>query len=212
MIGKHNGLAKLLNDAVDKNLYQVHCLGHRLHLAAGHCFKEIETLKTFEKDVNLIYSFYNNNAVKKKNTLRATASALNQQLYELAYIFDIRWVAAETSALVSLRRNLKTCIVNLQSLQADNSFDLDSRNTASGIETKIRKIRWYSLLLFLIDILKVLASASQHFQRDPRSGGLVIGMETFRSELIKSISKLKEENGPEIHSFLLRSRCRRNAE
>ncbi|MCP4485841.1 MAG: hAT transposon family protein [Gammaproteobacteria bacterium] len=205
MMGKNNGLAKVLNDDVNNNIFQVHCMAHKLQLAAGHCVTSISFLKgDFEKTINKLYSFYNNKAVKRKSSLRNTAEAFGEKLYELNYIFDIRWVASELSALNKVKQNFKIIFHNFEEIHASGDFDQETKQKATALQNRITNVRFYSVLVFVMDVLKVLVQASKEFQKRT---ALVIGQEKLRLDLLQSIEAFKEGDGAELVYFLQHSKC-----
>ena len=133
MIGKHNGLGTLISQEVTNKLFITHCMAHKLELAIGHAFDKIQKFrKNFEGLVNGIYSFYNNKAVKRKSSLKETATALNEVFYELNYVYSVRWVSSELHALDRLNKSYSLILMNLENIQADNDFDALTRSTALG--------------------------------------------------------------------------------
>ncbi|MGI9555573.1 MAG: hypothetical protein ACR2M9_01815, partial [Cyanophyceae cyanobacterium] len=209
MTGHRGGLGKLLGDAFGKQLYSIHCAPHKLQLAIGHSY-EVDGLKFLKTDiestVNSIYSFYNRNAVKRKASLRNTAEALNEKLYELNYIFKIRWVSSEYGALERINRNYVVILTNMVAILASPDFanDDDTRNTATALSNRMLNIRFKAIMLFLMDVLNLLKVESLRLQA---TSGTLIGLEKYRNELLQSIRKLVHENGPALTEFLAKYKC-----
>ena len=45
MLGQRGGLSRLLNGITVNNLYNIHCMAHRLQLVTGHAFDEVNGFK-----------------------------------------------------------------------------------------------------------------------------------------------------------------------
>lgn len=207
MTGDAGGLGKLLGDHFGKSLYRVHCAPHKLQLAITHAYKTqgLEFLKGgLENTVNSVYTFYNRNAVKRKASLRLTAEALAQTFHELNYIFKIRWVSSEFSALDRINKNYVLLVTNLESIQASQDFDADTTNVATGLLSSLSSIRFRGILLFLMDVLNVLTTESKRLQD---SAGTLIGLEKYREELVNTMLSLKSSDGPAVQAFLSTYKC-----
>ena len=76
MQGKNNGLAKKkLSNYIGNPIYSIHCMAHRLQLAAGHAFESLPISTKFEEMISGLYSFYNNKGHKIKGHLKETDAA-----------------------------------------------------------------------------------------------------------------------------------------
>lgn len=212
MTGSSGGLGRLLSNEIGRNLYMIHCSPHKLQLAVGHAFDSDEThfiRNVLEKTVNSIYSFYNRNAVKRKSSLRQTAEALDETLYELNYIFKVRWVSSEYSALDRVNKSYITILSNLEGIQVSADFrnDAETKEIAKNLYNTMLNTRFYSILLFTMDLLHNLKDESTRLQQKE---SIIIGMEHYRKGLIKSLQNLKTSNGPALALFLHNSKCIKN--
>ena len=63
MTGHHNGPGVKLKQ-LDNILIQVHCVAHRLNLAASRASKDIDYLDWYKGQINSIYKFYSNSSVR----------------------------------------------------------------------------------------------------------------------------------------------------
>lgn len=207
MTGERGGLAKLIDDNADKDIYKIHCAAHKLQLAVGHCFNAdgMAPLKQLEKFVNTIYTFYNRNAVKRKTSLRNMAEILGNVFYELTYIFKVRWVASEFLALEHISKNYETLLANLQFIELSPEFkEGDSQQVAKGLKSTMLNTNFIGVFFFTMDMLDLLRQESQRLQDRQ---GVIIGMEDFHVELKKSIEKRITEDGTWITKFLNEHDC-----
>lgn len=106
-----NGLIARLRDYTRKPLcsYGVHCMAHKLHLAITHSYRTTADgyFESFEAFINSIHTFYNNQGHKRKAHLRMFASQLKLTQYETSYIYQVRWISSELTALDRIRKMLK---------------------------------------------------------------------------------------------------------
>lgn len=209
MMGKNNGLGVRLNAVTDNNLFIHHCSAHKLQLAILHAFDDpsLTVLRAgLENTVNTLYSFYNRNAVKRKSSLKATAEALQQTLYELNYIHKIRWVASELQALNQIRKNLYIITTNLESIRVDADFarDAETKEIAKSLSSKLENTKFIGMLLFVTDVLDVLTKYSKRLQDNT---GSIIDVDVLKHDLLKTLGSLKNDDGPSLTSFLNKARC-----
>jgi len=205
MVGSRTGLATRVNSFTQSELFRIHCFAHKLQLGIGHAFQTIPVLKTdFEGLINGIYNFYNRHSVKRKASLQNTASALGEQLFELNYIHEIRWISSELSALDRLNKSIFAIFSNLEEISASPEFDKETQDKAVGFLKRLTNIRFYSTMLFMMDLLQALAYHSKHLQL---TSGIIIGSEQRRTELLSSIDHFRTDNGPALTFFLLKAKC-----
>lgn len=206
MRSEGNGLAGRIQSQAENHIYIIHCMAHRLQLAIGHAMENTFLDTHFEKTINGIYSFYNNKAVKRKATLRNTAEALDQTFYELNYIFEVRWVASELKALERLMLNYRTILENLAHIEASpaTDFDSDTKATAKGYYTILMNSRFLVTLAFMRDVLTVFKARSEDVQK---ASSVLIGQESVRQKLIRSLQALQTGNGANIQHILDKAKC-----
>lgn len=102
-----------------------------------------------------------------------------------------------------------TILSNLETIQLGNDFDDEAKSVAKGLHSKLTDMRFYATLLFMIDVLKVLSISSKRLQRNPSSGGIVIGLEADRKNLLDSLESFRQWDGLEIRYFLMNSKCQK---
>ncbi|PAA56523.1 hypothetical protein BOX15_Mlig001790g1 [Macrostomum lignano] len=207
MTGSRVGLISQLRPWASKQFFQHHCAAHKLELSIYHAFEIFPFMQHLDKNINSLHKFYMSHAVKRKASLAQTSEALNLVFYELKRIYRIRWVASEVSALDVIRKSYYLLLTNLENIKSPSSgFDDESKATASGLLKTLQNVRYYSLHLFLMDILKLLEFESLQFQR---AKGTFIGLQERHTNLIHSLETLKTNNGPRIVDFLASCKCRR---
>ena len=205
MLGRHSGLSKLMNDISKHTLYEVHCFAHRLQLAVRHSFKKVKGMEeNFEKFINNIYSFYNDKSFKRKESLRTTATTLGEQFWELNYIFTIRWLSSELSALNRLHKNYNSLIQNMDIISNSDEFSEDISIKASAYKDILLNPKFHTTLLFVMDILQLFDGVSKSFQD---SSSTVIGKEELRVQIITNLEKLKTEDGEKIKNLVKECKC-----
>ncbi|PAA88322.1 hypothetical protein BOX15_Mlig021755g1 [Macrostomum lignano] len=207
MTGNRAGLVSRLRPWAKNNFFQHHCAAHKLELSIYHAFENFPYMQHLDTSINSLYKFYMRHATKRKASLLETSEVLDKVFYELKRIYRIRWVASEVSALDVIRKSYYLLLTNLENIISTSSdFDDESKATASGLLKTLKNVRYYSLHLFLTDILKLLEFESLQFQS---ARGTFIGLQKRHNDLIRSLEMLKTNNGPRVIDFLNSCRCRR---
>ena len=68
MTGKKLGLSKLINETVSANIFMIHCLAHKLQVAAHHAMEAMQSFnENMESFVNGVYSFFIKNLLQKSS-------------------------------------------------------------------------------------------------------------------------------------------------
>ena len=89
-------------------LVSVHCINHRLALAAVHAADNIPYLKRFKETVQSLFLFYHNNAVR----MTGLHAILNDPIIKLKQAKDVRWLSYD--AAIGSLRTLSSIIVSLE--------------------------------------------------------------------------------------------------
>lgn len=204
MLGKHNGLKKLLDDWTGRKLYGVHCMAHRLHLAIRSSLKDIPYFSIFEDNINEIHNFYNRHGHKRKSHLRQLAETLNIKLYEFSYIFRARWIASEFQALTNVNQSWYLLVNDLESISDDNSFSDTTRSKAKGLSQKLTNKNFLPILQFLCDVLLIFTHWSKRLQQ---RSGILVGAEEYQKQILLSFNEMKSKDGSFLTYFLANVVC-----
>ena len=204
-LGKKNGVAKKMNDHYGQNLYVTHCFSHKLEILVGIALNKVDGFKShFEIFINGIYSFYNDKSYVRKASLIKTSETLGEQFYELNYIFPIRWVASEFKAVERIYKNYHSIVKNMISISSNSEFSAEIASKAKGFLKTLLNTFFYTNLLFLLDVLKILVATSVVFQTSEET---IFNMDSRRIEFIHSLELLKSNNGPHLTLFLEQAEC-----
>ena len=112
MIGKHSGVATRLKNK-QPILTSIHCMAHRLALAAGQAGEKIRFIKnTFKPTLRQLSYFYENSSVRSSG-LKALQELLETPALKLKKPLDVRWLSHD-NACQTLKRVLPAVIVRLR--------------------------------------------------------------------------------------------------
>lgn len=154
MNGYKTGVAKRLQDELRKEIPYVHCFNHRFHLVIVHTVQQIPEVKQFFDQLQLIYTMLRKPKIKK--------------LYEGGYVkrlLDTRWTGHFKSAKSTLK-NYKAVVETLGQVENSlNEIDGDDRAICIGIKSVITKKDFVFTLIFINEILSVIAPADTIFQK-----------------------------------------------
>ena len=115
-----------------------------------------------------MYSYYYNKGHKRKAHLDATSAlADDATILSLNYIFDVRWVSSELSAIVKIINGFKKLVQDLEEIErSGQSFNQDARAKARGLLTNFYDKNLVLMMHWMCDILKVIQHSSLQFQND----------------------------------------------
>ena len=109
-VGLHNGVAAQLKSC-SPSLISVHCVNHRLALAASHAADNISYIQRFKSHLHDLFSFYQNSPVRLAG-LHAIQAILDDPKIKLKKAKDVRWLSHDT-AITSLLRIIPSVITSL---------------------------------------------------------------------------------------------------
>ena len=202
-LGKKGGFVVKLENFINRKLYTVWCMPHRLELAIKAAIRENPGMKRFDGIVTELTNFYNSKSYKRKAHLRSTAIKENVNLYELHYAFKERWIMSDFTAVRAVLKGWKVFISDLKSIQKDIHFKNDWAR-AKGIEKRLKSRTFVLGLHFLFDVLHSLKKFSVLSQQ---SAGLLIGKELFRKDLLNLPFQFEEHDGPNVIKLLQETFC-----
>jgi hypothetical protein len=204
MLGEHNGLIKKLERKLEKKLYGIHCMAHRLHLLLRKPFEKISQLHDFESTINSVYNFYSRSH-KLKAHLRQTAYSMNVNITELSYIYKERWISSEYGAIKEFNKSWLVLHTDLEDISNDKKqFNPVTRSKANRILNKIRQREFVMNIQFLLDFL---SSFSQYNLLLQKRAGLVIGAESIRIGMLNITEALKSKDGYNLVNFYYSLQC-----
>lgn len=199
MAGKKSGVIAFIRKDAEKFILATHCMAHRLELAIKHAINKHEYFARFEKFINDLFEFYNNNALKRKSHLRRTASDLKEKNYELNYIYHTRWINSEYQSVLNLSKMWKVLATSLSRIADGKDFDSKVKRTAKNLKLKILSKHFLVILNFITDILHHLSFWSQRMQKKT---ALLVEFADFRELLIESFQHMKSTYGRDLTFFI----------
>lgn len=111
MTGIRNGVATRLKDQFMK-LVSIHCVNHRLALAATHAADGIPYLVKFKATIQTLFLFYQNSPVRMAG-LHALQAVLDDPVIKLKQAKDVRWLSHE-APISSILLTLPSLITSLE--------------------------------------------------------------------------------------------------
>ena len=156
MTGRREGVAARLK-RLNSNLISIHCVAHRLALAAGQASETIPYLRKFKEILSNLFYFYHNSAVRQAG-LTAIQNVLDDPVLRLKQAKDVRWLS-HNAAVEALRRSLSSVLVSL-----DREASERSNPTASGLLKFMKQFFFVAALSLFADVLPHLAKLSRTLQ------------------------------------------------
>ena len=120
MTGRLSGVAVRLKTHCPR-MIAVHCVNHRLALAAAHASDSIPYLK-FKSILQSLFYFYQNSAVRMAN-LHSIQEILNDPVIKCKQAKDVRWLSHE-NAIKAIIRTLPSLLVSLERESSVNQLHM----------------------------------------------------------------------------------------
>lgn len=156
MTGRKSGVAARLQ-RLNKNIISIHCIAHRLALAAGQASESIPYLRRFKEILSSLFYFYHNSPVRQAG-LTAIQNLLGDPILRLKQAKDVHWLS-HNAAVEALRRSLVSVLHSLDREAAERS-----EPTASGLLGFIRTYFFIASLSVFADVLPHLSKLSRTMQ------------------------------------------------
>ena len=155
MTGRLNGLGAKLKRR-NPELVQVHCVAHRLNLAASQAGKNIEYCQTYHSRIHSLYDFYTNSQ-PRYDRLRELQRLLHDgKVEQITEPSSVRWLSVEA------------CVKKVFSSFDAIVMSLDGEKDAKaiGLYNFIANTLFLLFTALLIDVLTVIGILSLTFQQD----------------------------------------------
>ena len=163
MVGRKNGVGARLRSEYVPYLVQVHCIAHRLALAAANACKKVPFFDQFQCTIKQVYRFYTNSPVRY-NSLRQLQQVLEDdpclRTITLKEPASFRWLSMHQAVKAVFSVFPALC------LQLDNECAEKGSPDAKGLLTKLRSVKFVFSLALLLDVLEPITKLSKVFQGD----------------------------------------------
>ena len=139
-------------------MISVHCVAHRLALAAAHAADGIPYLQRFKSILQTLFYFYQNSAVRMAN-LHAIQEVLNDPNIKCKQAKDVRWLSHDM-AIKALIRTLPSLFISLDREASENN-----EPTAHGLLKFMKTYKFVACAYLLSDVLPHLSRLSKIFHK-----------------------------------------------
>ncbi|RMX47054.1 hypothetical protein pdam_00025373 [Pocillopora damicornis] len=156
MTGRHNGLGVKLKQ-LNNILIQVHCVAHRLNLAASQASKDIDYLERYKGQINSIYKFYSNSDVRY-DKLREIQQLMHEKVKRVVEPSSVRWLSVKVCVKM-IFECFDSLVMSLENEKSSNA-------TAVGIWQFAASAQFLLITVVLIDVLSIIGTLSLLFQMD----------------------------------------------
>ena len=157
MIGKHSGVATRLKNK-QPILTSIHCMAHRLALAASQAGEKIKFIKnTFKPTLRQLFYFYENSSVRSSG-LKALQELLETPALKLKKPLDTRWLSHD-NACQTLKRVLSAVFASLEREAEERGEAL-----AVGLSRVVQRYNFIATLYMMCDALPKVSRISRIFQ------------------------------------------------
>ena len=141
MVGRMSGAESRLKVCQLRHV-SVHCINHRLALAAAHAADNIPYFKRFKESVQSLFLFYHNSAVRMAG-FHAIQEIPNNPIIKLKQAKDLRWLSYD-AAIGSILRTFPSIIFSLEREGTERS-----EPTAAGLAKFVKTYYFVACCHFL---------------------------------------------------------------
>jgi len=142
MVGCRNGLGEKMKEH-NKCLVQVHCVAHRLNLAASQASKGLDYFEDYKRYIHQLYKFYSDSSVRY-DKLRELQELLHGNVQQVPEGTSVRWLSIE-SAVKMIYKYIDAIILSLED-------DMDKTGKACGLWNFFSKSLFLLITAYMIDI------------------------------------------------------------
>jgi len=159
----------------------MHCIAHKLELAALDAIKKDHYLQKFETVMKGIFLFYHYSP-KRRREVKEIATLIDSELCHISSVKQVRWLASKHRALIGLVNNYEVITTHFEHAASRNSSDEAAK--AKGFLRDMLTVKFVHFLHHLTDCMVVLSSLSKTFQKtDIISSDVITNLEAHLMKL-----------------------------
>jgi len=195
MVGRKSGVVTRLKEKVP-HLVSLHCIAHRLALAAGQAADNITYLVKYQEKVNSIFKYFDNSPKNLRNI-----EAVQQVLYEAGDVTSEkgrRFVQVFATRWLSFEGSLTALITNMPALICLLISDSKSNAKAKGLLKTVASYKFMHVTHFLADVMNQLAHLSRVFQTRNLNFSVV---NASVQACIDAVNSYTTSDGPTLRKF-----------
>ena len=185
-MGVHHGLVALLQEDMPW-MVAIHCLNHRLELAAKDAIKNSYMTDVTDMLMNLYYIYHK--SPKRLRELRAVADAMEEKISKPDKAQGTRWVQHKARALQTLINGYLVLVAHIEAQAAAYGCKAEAARFKTYL-VKLTSLKFVFHMLFFHMLLQPLAAVSCHLQEN--SVDLLFAIASFES-FHTAIDKLSVE-------------------
>ena len=156
MTGRRSGVATRLK-VHNPHMVSIHCVAHRLALAAAQSADAVPYLKKFKNVMTNLYKFYQNSPVRMA-ALHSIQETMETPTLKLKEAKDVRWLSHD-AAVQTLKRTLPSVIASLEREAVERGEPI-----ALGLVKMIKTYNFVASLYLFSDVLPHICRLSKIFQ------------------------------------------------
>ncbi|XP_033977285.1 zinc finger protein 862-like [Trematomus bernacchii] len=190
MMGKRAGVGALLKRE-SAFCIQVHCVAHRVALAALDAAKAVDQVGVYKRTVSSVYSFYKHSASRTNRLRQMTAALGDEDVKSLKQQCAVRWLSLHR-AVEGIKLNWPALVMELHEEAVGGNAQ------AKGILGQIQPYCFIAWTHALADVLPVMTKLNLVFQKED------VNLATIRPMVhasVAALTQLRDSPGPEEERF-----------
>ncbi|XP_057405603.1 zinc finger protein 862 isoform X2 [Balaenoptera acutorostrata] len=193
MLSCRGGVVEKLQETIPQ-LLPVHCVAHRLHLAAVDACGGIDLVRKCDRHIRTVFKFYQSSS-KRLNELQEGAAPLEQEIIRLKDLNAVRWVASKRRTLNALIVSWPALARHLQSV-AEAGGQIGHR--AKGMLKLMKGFHFVKFCHFLLDFLSIYRPLSEVCQKEIV---LITEVNSTLGRAYVALETLRHQAGPKEEEF-----------
>ena len=207
MVGRVNGVCTQLKD-MNPLITSVHCIAHKLALAAATASTKIPYLVQYKRTINQVYNFYQYSAVRY-NKIRELKKALKTKAKKFQQPSSVRWLSVYNSIDVIIEA------WPILVMALEHEVEVNKVPEAKGILKEVGTYKFLATSCFLKDVLFHINKLSKVFQRDTinisvmkdtlqTTKSVLLSLKDQDGDSLSSLHKYLEDSNGEFHGVKLK--------
>lgn len=155
MNGYKSGVAKRLQDVLKKIIPYIHCFNHRLHLVIIYVVKQIQAVREFFDQLQLIYTMLRKPKIRKIHEGQS-----------MKRVIETRWTGHKNAASAMLQ-NYSGFVDTFKLAIKNTSKNIDGEDVSicTGVLSVLTRKTFVLILIVMNEILNIIAPADIIFQK-----------------------------------------------
>lgn len=164
-IGRNNSVATRIQDQGHDYILIVHCVAHRLELGVLSAIRDNRLMADLKDVLHKIYKHYHYSP-KAVREVQEIAESMDENILRPNRVDGTRWTPHMERALRILTTSYNVLLAHFEHVSQARTATAEVTGRAVFLTRKLRDFKFVKFMHFMRDLLGIIATLSQRFQRD----------------------------------------------